>query len=106
MELVLSFAIPEACMNIQTLPDTLIEDPEAFSVEISVEDRGAVAGAEAMVTILDGNVGEVMVEFDQLSYSEEEGGVVTILVQVTSDPANIQRDVLVTVFSMEGTAEG
>ena len=107
MELVLNgSAIPEACMTIQTLSDTLIEGPEAFRVEISVEDRGAVAGDGATVTILDGNVGEVMVEFDQSSYSGEEGEVVPIRVLVTSDAANIQRDVLVTVFSMEGTAEG
>lgn len=105
-EFTLSLAVTEVCMNIQTLNDSLIEEAEAFRIEISVEDRGAVARDDATVTILDSNVGEVMVEFDQPSYTGEEGEMVVIRVLVTSDPANIQRDVMLTVITREGTAEG
>ena len=94
------------CVEIQTLNDSLIEGPELFSVGINTSDRAVEAGEDAIVMIGDRNEGEVMVTLNEPSYEGQEGGVVRVRVEVTSMVSNIQRDVVVTIATTIGTAQG
>ena len=73
---------------------------------INTSDRAVEAGEDAIVMIGDRNEGEVIVTLNEPSYEGQEGGVVRVRVEVTSMVSNIQRDVVVTIATTIGTAQG
>ena len=95
------------CVQVTALLDTLIEGPETFSVTVTVGEEAAVSpGGSVLVTIEDGNEGEVVVSFAESAYSEPEGSGVDICLQVTSDILNLQRDVELSLVTRSESAQG
>ena len=94
------------CFVISTFEDQIIEDPESFNVTIVSDDTSITIGQDAQVTIGDSNMMDILVSFDQISYTGSEGNSVPFSVQLISSAVDIRRSVQLQLLTASGTAEG
>ncbi len=94
------------CINVTAFRDTFIEPSEIFNAIITVNAPAVSSGDAIPVTVEDNNGGEVIISFAEPAYSVPEGDSVAVCFLVTSEVSNIQRDVMVSVFTIEADAQG